>query len=151
MENKKHPERSLMHTVTIPFIWGIVVPLLALDFFMELYHRICFPIYNIPIVDRSKFIKIDRHKLDYLEPLDKLNCVYCGYANGLLRYTAVIAAETEKYWCGIKHAKSEGFIEPEHHKEFLEYGDENGFIKKYKMDESAEFEEEDGIEHKKIS
>ena len=149
MENKNHPERSLMHTLSVPFIWSIVVPLLILDFFMELYHRVCFPIYNIPLVDRSKYIKFDRHKLDYLEPMDKINCVYCGYANGLLRYTAVIAGETEKYWCAIKHAKTEGYVEPEHHKDFLEYGDEEGFIRKYHREGFAEYEEKDGLEQVK--
>jgi hypothetical protein len=134
MENKKHPERSLVHRLTVPVIWGIVIPLLLLDFFMELYHRICFPVYNIPIVDRSKYIKVDRHKLDYLDPLEKVNCVYCGYANGLLRYTAEIAAQTEKYWCGIKHAKTEEYIEPKHHQEFVEYDDEEGLIRKYQND-----------------
>ncbi|MBU1075491.1 hypothetical protein KJ733_01645 [Patescibacteria group bacterium] len=138
MENKKYPERSLMHTITVPFIWGIVAPLLILDFFMEFYHRICFPIYNIPLVERSKYIKIDRHKLEYLDPLEKINCVYCGYANGLLRYTSEIAAQTEKYWCGIKHAKTENFIEPEHHKEFVEYGNQEEFIEKYQSDQLFE-------------
>jgi hypothetical protein len=148
MENRNHPERSLMHTLSVPFIWGIVIPSLILDFFMELYHRVCFPIYNIPLVDRSKYIKIDRHKLDYLEPMEKINCVYCGYANGLLRYSSAIAAETEKYWCGIKHAKTEEFIEPEHHKNFLEYGDEEGFVRRYQLEDQAE-SEEDNLEHKK--
>ena len=134
MEHKKYPERSLMHKLSVPVIWSLVVPFVILDFFIELYHRICFPIYDLPIVDRSKYIKIDRHKLDYLEPLDKLNCAYCGYASGLLRYTVEIITETEKYWCGIRHAKTEGYIEPEHHQDFVEYGDEEGIIKKYQSD-----------------
>ncbi len=54
--------------------------------------------------------------------------MYCGYANGLLAYVGKIAAETEKYWCGIKHDRSIGeLIEPEHHKDFIEYNDEEAY------------------------
>ena len=72
-------------------------------------------------------IRIDRQKLKYLNIMEKLNCMYCGYANGLLNYARVISGETERYWCGIKHKSGDGFNEPEHHKDFLEYGDEEGF------------------------
>jgi len=53
--------------------------------------------------------------------------MYCGYGNGLLHYTSVIAAQTEKYWCSIKHKTDPTFIPPEHHKDFLEYGDEKQY------------------------
>jgi len=79
------------------------------------------------LIKRNKYIKIDRHKLKYLNWFEKLNCIYCGYANGFLHYASVIAAETEKYWCGIKHSKDKNFIPPNHHKDFLEYGDGEAF------------------------
>lgn len=71
----------------------------------------------------KKYIKIDRYKLSKLTLIQKVNCVYCGYANGLLPYAMAISAETEKYWCGIKHDidKNSEYIEPEYHKDFIDY------------------------------
>ena len=42
--------------------------------------------------------------LAYLDPIAKINCAYCGYANGLLHYFSAIAAQTENFWCSIKYA-----------------------------------------------
>lgn len=47
---------------------------------------------------------IDRHKLAYLR-IEKLNCAYCGYANGVFAYVREIAGRTEAYWCPIKHGE----------------------------------------------
>lgn len=63
--------------------------------------------------------------------MQKLNCIYCGYANGVLQYIVRIVAETEKYWCAIQHEPKEEFIAPEHHKDFIAYGDEKGYKDKY--------------------
>ena len=46
----------------------------------------------------------DRHRLGYLNAIEKVHCVYCGYANGLVAYAREIAARTEQYFCPIKHA-----------------------------------------------
>ena len=59
--------------------------------------------------------------------MDKLGCVYCGYANGLLPYASQIAAKTESYWCGIKHEKYANFEEPKHHNKFINYGDKKTY------------------------
>lgn len=96
--------------MALPFIWGISIPLVVLDLFMEIYHHVAFPLYGIPIVRRSNYIRIDRQKLEYLSTIDKLSCMYCGYANGLAAYMVKIAGDTEKYWCGIKHHESNGYI-----------------------------------------
>lgn len=111
----------------MPFIYSVTIPLVIFDIWLEVYHRICFAAYGLPYVKRSQYIRIDRQKLKYLNIIEKLNCMYCGYANGLLHYSSIIAGETEKYWCGIKHKKDNGFIEPAHHNEFIEYGDEEAF------------------------
>jgi hypothetical protein len=113
----------------MPVIYSMIFPLVIFDFCLEIYHQICFRLYKIPIIKRSSYIRIDRHKLQYLTRWEKLNCAYCGYANGLMHYASVIAGETEKYWCGIKHQKDPNFIPPEHHKDFLEYGDEESYNK----------------------
>ena len=113
----------------MPVIYSMTIPLIILDLWIEIYHRICFAAYGIPYVKRGKYIRIDRQKLQYLSFLEKLNCMYCGYANGLLHYSCVIAGETEKYWCGIKHQLDGEFCEPEHHEEFIPYGDEEAYKK----------------------
>ncbi len=105
----------------------MLIPIAFFDICLEIYHRICFFCYEIPYVERNRYIKIDRHKLSYLRYSEKLNCVYCGYANGLINYARAIAGETEKYWCGIKHQADSHFVEPEHHKDFMEYGDEAAY------------------------
>ena len=122
-------ERDIRHILGMPFIYGVAIVVVMLDVGLEIYHRVCFPLYRIPYVERSKYIRIDRHKLSYLDPLQKLNCMYCGYANGLFAYGTQIVAETEKYWCAIQHEEVMGFEAPEHHKDFPKYGDEAGFRK----------------------
>jgi hypothetical protein len=111
----------------MPVIYFMIIPLVLFDICVEFYHQICFRLYKIPIVERAKYIKIDRQKLKYLTRWERLNCAYCGYANGLMHYSSIIAGETEKYWCGIKHEKDPNFIPPEHHKNFIEYGDEKAY------------------------
>jgi hypothetical protein len=113
----------------MPVIYSMIIPIVILDIWIEIYHRICFAAYDIPYIKRGKYIRIDRQKLKYLNFFEKFNCMYCGYANGLLHYSSVIAGETEKYWCGIKHQLEEEFCEPEHHKEFIPYGDEDAYRK----------------------
>ncbi len=129
MLNRKYPERLWQHYLTLPFIYIMIFPLVILDIFMAIYHTVCFRLYRLPLLKRSNYIKIDRHKLKYLPWWDKMNCAYCGYANGLAHYFTVMAAETEKYWCGIKHQKDPNFIAPVHHQDFLEYGDEKALEK----------------------
>ena len=57
-------------------------------------------------------------------PYQKLQCVYCGYANGVLTFCSELGVRLERYWCGIQHERVEGFIAPPHHADFLEFGDE---------------------------
>ena len=57
----------LIYLVAGPLIWLMIVPVVIADIFVEIYHRICFPIYGIPYVKRSQYIRIlDREKLPYL-------------------------------------------------------------------------------------
>ena len=123
--------KALRHFISIPFIYIVIVPTIFMDIFLELYHRICFPLYGIEYVNRRSYIKIDRHKLSYLGFRQKIYCAYCGYVNGVFAYWVKIAGETERYWCGIKHKAGNGFVEPEHQKEFAEYGNKEEFLEKY--------------------
>ena len=95
----------LLVILTAPFIYAVIVPLVLLDLFVTLYQAVCFPVYGIPKVRRRDYLVFDRHHLAYLNALEKLNCAYCSYANGLIAYVREIAARTEQYWCPIKHAR----------------------------------------------
>ncbi len=91
--------------LTAPVIYAGIIPFLVLDLFVTVYQAVCFPIYGIARVKRADYLVFDRHHLAYLNALEKLNCAYCAYANGLIGYTREIAARTEQYWCPIKHAR----------------------------------------------
>ena len=88
-----------------PVIYAGIVPFLLLDLFVSLFQAVCFPIYGIAKIKRSDYFVFDRHHLAYLNALEKLNCAYCSYANGLMAFAGEIAARTEQYWCPIKHAR----------------------------------------------
>ena len=109
-----------------PVISSLILPVALLDAFLVLYQAICFRAYGIKTVPRADFIVIDRHHLAYLNPLEKLNCVYCGYANGVIAYAREIAARTEEYWCPIKHARP---VAKPHSRyvHFVDYGDAEGY------------------------
>jgi hypothetical protein len=129
--NYRKQNRTLRHAATFPFIWIVLFPMAIMDVVLEIYHRICFPLYGIPILRRKEYIRLDRHRLEYLSFFDKINCTYCAYANGLASYFVAIAGETEKYWCGIKHEPSKTYVEPAHHKNFAKYGDKKEYEAKY--------------------
>ena len=45
----------------------IIIPVALADILVEIYHRICFPLYGMAYVKRSQYIRItDREKLPYL-------------------------------------------------------------------------------------
>src|SRR4029079_2678571 len=90
---------------TAPIIYSLVVPVAILDLWITVYQQLCFPVYGIARVRRSGYIVIDRHHLGYLNGIEKLNCMYCSYANGVFGYVREIAGRTEQYWCPIRHAK----------------------------------------------
>ena len=72
-------DSSLHIMITAPIIYSLLLPLLLLDLFIEVYHRICFPIDGIRYVQRRNDIIMNRH---YLNGIEKVHCVYCRYATG---------------------------------------------------------------------
>jgi hypothetical protein len=123
-------ESSLMAIVTAPVIYSLLLPIAMLDLFVSLFQTICFRVYSIPRVARREFLVIDRHHLAYLNWIEKVNCVYCGYANGVLAYAREIASRTEQYWCPIKHARR---VKGCHSRQclFCDYGDAEGFRREF--------------------
>ena len=119
-------ETAFLTLLTAPVIWSCLLPALFMDLAATIYQTICFPVYGIPRVKRREHVVIDRHALRYLNPIEKLNCIYCGYVNGLLSYIQEIAARTEQYWCPIKHARKIARLHSRYHK-FFEYGDAESY------------------------
>lgn len=108
--------------LTAPVIYSVIIAFVLLDIFVTVYQAICFPVYRIPKVRRADYIVLDRHRLEYLNWVEKLNCAYCSYANGLIAYAREIASRTEQYWCPIKHGKSLKGIH-DRYVNFAEFGD----------------------------
>ena len=113
---------AFLNILTAPLIWFCILPAFFMDGVVSFYQFICFKVYGIPKVKRNDFIVLDRQSLSYLNPIEKLNCVYCGYFNGLIAYVQEIAGRTEQYWCPIKHARKLGVMHKRYHK-FFNYGD----------------------------
>jgi hypothetical protein len=110
----------------------MIIPVLFSDILIEIYHRICFPLYGYPYVKRSEYIQLwDRAKLPYLTWSERMGCAYCGYVNGWLHYASVIAGKTEHYWCAIAHIEGRGYVPAPHEADFVKYGDEASLRKRY--------------------
>ena len=117
---------SLPAILTAPVIYAGWIPFVLMDLFVTVYQHICFRVYRIPRVRRADYIVFDRADLPYLNLVEKFNCFYCSYGNGVAAYTREIAARTEQYWCPIKHARR---IRAAHDRypKFFDYGDAEAF------------------------
>jgi hypothetical protein len=96
-------DAAFLNILTAPVIWFCLIPGAFLDISITVYQAICFPIYKIPRVKRNDYIVIDRQNLGYLNGIEKFNCVYCGYFNGLVAYVQEVVARTEQYWWWYVH------------------------------------------------
>ena len=123
-------EASPMAFVVAPVIYSMIIPAILLDLFVSFYQMVCFPVYGIPKVSRKNYILLDRHKLKYLNLIERINCDYCGYFNGLIAYVQEIASRTEQYFCPIRHALHIKGLN-DRHARFLPYGDVTNFQKKF--------------------
>lgn len=117
---------SLLAILTSPVIYLGWIPFLLMDLFVTVYQAVCFPVYRIPKVKRSDYLVFDREDLPYLNAIEKFNCFYCSYDNGVAAYTREVAARTEQYWCPIKHARR---IRDAHgrYPRFFDHGDAEAF------------------------
>ena len=96
---------SWRHILSALVIYPMIVPIVLLDIGVSLYQALCFPLYRIAKVKRGNYFAFDREQLVYLNAVEKVNCAYCAYANGLIAYVQEIISRTEQYWCPIKHAR----------------------------------------------
>ena len=119
-------DAKILNILTAPVIWACLIPAVIFDLSLTIYQSICFPVYGIPKVKRGDYIVLDRHYLSYLNPIEKLNCLYCGYFNGMAAYIREIGARTEQYWCPIKHARKLKSVHSRY-KNFNHYGDAESY------------------------
>jgi hypothetical protein len=100
----------------------MAVPLVIFDLCVTFYQLTCFPIYGISRVRRADYIVFDRRHLAYLNIIEKFDCLYCSYGNGLVAYATEILARTEQYFCPIKHAQKVAGMHARY-QYFLDFGD----------------------------
>ena len=112
--------------LTMPVIYGMAVPMLLFDLCVSLYQWLCFPVYRIARVKRADYFVMDHRHLAYLNIIEKVHCLYCSYAVGLLAYSGEVVARTEQYFCPIKHA-GRVFGTHARYERFLAYGEAEDF------------------------
>jgi hypothetical protein len=117
----------IMAILTAPVIYLGVIPFAFVDLFLAVFQATCFRAYGIPKVRRANYIVFDRGHLKYLNSLERINCVYCSYVNGLFAYATEVAGRTEQHWCPIKHALR---IRAPHsrYSHFFDYGNASEYV-----------------------
>jgi hypothetical protein len=121
----------LLHLLVSPLVYGMFIPAILFDIILFIYQQVVFRVFKFKFIKRSDYILFDRQYLGYLNSIEKLNCLYCSYFNGLMQYAAAIAGRTELYFCPIKHAKKIAY-KHEFYNTFLPYGDGDLYQKKLK-------------------
>jgi hypothetical protein len=69
----------------------MLIPAIFLDICMFIYQNTAMRLYKIPLAKRSDYIVFDRKQLAYLNWIQKLDCIYCSYFNGLMQYSVEVA------------------------------------------------------------
>jgi hypothetical protein len=121
--------RGILSTAAVlPLVYSLGLPFVLLDVWVQAYQAICFRLLGIARVRRRDYYRLDRHRLGYLNALQKVNCTYCGYVNGLVAFIREVAARTEQFWCPIKHAHR---VRGQHRRSerFAPYGDAAAFAR----------------------
>ncbi len=81
------------------FSMYMCVPPLIIVYFtvsLFLYQVVLRPIFGTRIIHWADFVIIDRHRIEELSWFDKLNCQFCGYANGICTMINVEIDEVAK-------------------------------------------------------
>lgn len=131
----------LRNLLSMPVIYGLLLPLLLVDVAVTFYQWFCFSLWGVARVKRREYWLMDRGQLAYLNLVEKVNCLYCSYANGLAAYIREVASRTEQYWCPIKHARR---IQQPHRRywHYSDFGDAEGY-----RSQLAHFREELKADH----
>jgi len=119
-------EIPLLHLLSSPLVYAMLIPAIFLDIMLFIYQQVVSRVFRIKFNKRSDYIVFDRQYLGYLNLIEKLNCLYCSYFNGLMCYASSIASRTEFFFCPIKHAKKIAY-KHEYYDAFLHYGNGNKY------------------------
>ncbi len=84
-------------------IYSMIIPLFIFSIWTWIYQELYFTLQDIPKVSIKDYVKFDRWDLKKLNHIQKMNCVYCEYANGVVSWGKAVAHQTEIYSCAIKH------------------------------------------------
>jgi len=122
-------EVPFSHLLSAPLIYAMIIPAVLFDIILFVYQQVIFRIYKFKFIKRSNYMHFDHQYLGYLIPIEKLNCLYCSYFNGLMLYASAIAGRTELYFCPIKHAEKV-ISQHTYYEAFLSYGDEESYQEK---------------------
>ncbi len=98
--------------------YACLIPLVIVDLFVWQFQNIYFRLAEIPRIERRKYVILDRYQLAKLTFFQKVNCLYCEYANGVVAYAKAVVNQMELYSCAIKHASHP--LGQEHQKNFRE-------------------------------
>jgi hypothetical protein len=124
-------EIPFIQLLSAPVIYGMVIPAVILDISLFFYKIVVGKVFRIKFAKRSDYIVYDRQYLGYLNIIEKFNCMYCSYFNGLMHYATAIAGRTELYFCPIKHAKKIAYEHP-FHDNFFNYADGEAYQERLK-------------------
>ena len=116
-----------LFVITAPVIYSLLIPFAIVDLWVSIFQAICFRVYGIPQVRRRDYMVFDRAGLAYLNLIEKMNCAYCSYVNGVIAYAREVGGRTEQFWCPIKHARR---VIGQHARQagFEEFGDAERYI-----------------------
>lgn len=117
---------DIRSVLSAPLIYAVLFPMLLLDLFVWTYQWVCFPLYGLARVPRANYFVFDRVHLGYLNFIEKINCAYCSYGNGLIAYAREVVGQTEQYWCPIKHARKLLHAHP-YYMAFVDFGDAKAY------------------------
>ena len=121
-------ESSLSSIFTAPLIYLGIIPIVLLDLFTSLFQAVCFKDYGLEKVPRNGYILLDRHNLPYLNLVERINCDYCAYFNGVIAYAREVAGRTEQHFCPIRNAALRRSPHAQY-KAFTAFGDGQGYEK----------------------
>lgn len=124
-------EVPFLYFLTAPIIYVMIIPSMLLDLILFIYQQVVFRVFKFKFIKRSDYIIFDHQYLGYLNPIEKINCLYCSYVNGLMQYASAVAGRTELYFCPIKHAKKVA-SEHNYYYTFLSYGEGKDYQEKLK-------------------
>lgn len=120
-------KKALYHYLALPFILGMVFPVVILHITIFIYQTVAFRLYKIERVKLRKYVNFDREKLTYLSSAEKFYCAYCSYSNGVFEYASEIAHRTEYYWCGVKHRNQPDNPAFAYQDKFAKYGNKEEY------------------------